>query len=348
MDTLTHGLSGALLGQAFRNKVKNVKPKTFLVVGIFASIFPDLDIVFRLFSSESYLANHRGITHSILLLPFWSYLVSLFLAYLFKNKVLFHKDWINESSTIKELQKEFFNLTIVSIIIHIVFDIITTYGTMLLSPLNNTRFEHGSVFIIDFWFSGIIILGLFVSWLSKQQKNIVATLFLLILSTYISFTQYLKYEAESFATSQLTLIDKNVSHYEISSHPRFLSPFSWNVVAFDPVEETYYSADFNLNDTPNNSNFWKKIPKWGEGEMSSNISKHAWFDKEFELFRQFIKVPSFYKIMKNDEKICAYFEDLRFSMAERENPFIFGLCVNKNGAKYRSQLINNQDVRLND
>lgn len=348
MDTLTHSLTGALLGQSFRNKVQNVKPKTFLVVGIFASIFPDLDIVFRIFSSESYLANHRGITHSILLFPLWAYLVSLFLAYLFRNKILFHKDWVNESVTTKDLQKEFLVLTIISIVVHIIFDIITTYGTMLLSPLNNTRFEYGSVFIIDFWFSGIITLGLIASWLNKTQKQIVARFFLLILSTYIAFTQYLKFEAESFATSQLILIDKNVLHYEISSHPRFLSPFSWNVVAFEPVEEIYYSADFNLNEKSNNPNFWKKIPKWGEGEMSVSISKHAWFDKEFELFRQFIKVPSFYRIMKNDEKICAYFEDLRFSMAERENPFIFGLCVNKNGAKYRSQLINNQDVRLND
>jgi len=42
---------------------------------------------------------------------------------------------------------------------HIAGDVITSYGTMLLAPLSDWRAAIGTTFIIDLWFSGIIVAG---------------------------------------------------------------------------------------------------------------------------------------------------------------------------------------------
>jgi len=72
MDPLTHAISGAALARAI--------PKHHLPVGQFIflvllTMAPDADIILRLFSDTLYLQHHRGITHSLLLIPLWGWFV---------------------------------------------------------------------------------------------------------------------------------------------------------------------------------------------------------------------------------------------------------------------------------
>src|SRR6266850_5392779 len=81
MDTLTHALSGALLARA--TAPSDASPKSLrrrIAAGFFACASPDLDIVFRFFGPVVYLENHRGVTHSLILLPLWALLYSWILA----------------------------------------------------------------------------------------------------------------------------------------------------------------------------------------------------------------------------------------------------------------------------
>ncbi len=360
MDTITHGLAGALLGRALSSRVKNVSPKTFVLVGAFASTFPDFDFLFRLISEQSYLMNHRGITHSILLFPFWALIISLFSAYIFKNKVLFHQGWVKETATFKELKNEFFLLSCLSIILHITLDYITSFGTMLLSPFSDTRFAQGSVFIIDVWFTGIIILGLLISWKHSTFKPQIAITSLIILLSYVGFTQYIKHEAQNLALAKLKTIHSEADNFEIQTFPAAFSPFNWNIVAYDPKTENYYVAHFNLGELKSKSinnnivqtsiagkkidqDLWKKVPKWSHDEALSNVARTAWQDPLFSNYRWFLQVPAFNSVINNNKKVCIYFKDLRFSNPVRENPFIFGICATKDGTKYISKLIEGVD-----
>src|SRR5689334_11517634 len=72
MDTLTHALSGALLGRAVSNK--NIPRR--VAAGFFACAAPDLDFVISFAGPVEYLLNHRGVTHSLILLPAWALLYS--------------------------------------------------------------------------------------------------------------------------------------------------------------------------------------------------------------------------------------------------------------------------------
>ena len=48
-------------------------------------------------------------------------------------------------------------------VIPIAGDLITSYGTMIFAPLSDARFALGTTFIIDLYFSGIIVAGLVAS-----------------------------------------------------------------------------------------------------------------------------------------------------------------------------------------
>ncbi|MBS0543155.1 MAG: metal-dependent hydrolase, partial [Proteobacteria bacterium] len=93
MDTLTHALSGALVGRLLaRRRASSSSASSadgfssaalggvavpvppvwqFVVAGTVAATFPDLDFVLGWVSELAYLRGHRGVTHSIVLLPLW-------------------------------------------------------------------------------------------------------------------------------------------------------------------------------------------------------------------------------------------------------------------------------------
>ena len=365
MDTLTHGLSGALVGRILSAKAKKSHPKTFLMIGFWAACFPDFDFLFNLISAESYFVNHRGITHSFILLPLWAGLISYLFALMFKHKIFFTNNWVDESASVKDLSKDFFILSACSITIHILGDIITQFGTMFLSPFSDRRFELGSVFIIDLFFTGIILAGLFISWVSKKYKSSIAFGFLIALVGYVGYTQMMKKEAEEIALNYLKT--QAVSNFIIYSSPRQVSSNNWSISALDKEKEIYYTTDFSLSENKKidtnykNQNFielfnsafpsykeaqWVTIPLWGRTDEEKSFSRKVWNNPQFKLYRWFYYIPVFDSMTKDNEKNCAYFRDLRFSGVGRQNgtPFVFGLCEYKDGNIKRVQLKNGQNI----
>src|SRR5229473_237774 len=84
MDTITHGIAGALIGKAiFRGEdmfashpMNRGRILTWsLMLG---AVFPDSDVFRDIFSSDRLLIItwHRSITHSLLMLPLWALLLA--------------------------------------------------------------------------------------------------------------------------------------------------------------------------------------------------------------------------------------------------------------------------------
>jgi membrane-bound metal-dependent hydrolase YbcI (DUF457 family) len=141
MDTLTHALSGALIGRALvgsRNSRVALPQRWFgppltvaqsVAVGATAATFPDVDFVLSWVSDLTYLRGHRGVTHSLPLWPLWSVLLGLIMAQLFRRRELWKRaSWIAAAG----------------IGMHIAGDWITQFGTMLLAPFSDARFGLGS------------------------------------------------------------------------------------------------------------------------------------------------------------------------------------------------------------
>jgi len=128
MDTITHGIAGALIGKAvFRGEdlfashpMNRGRIITWsLMVG---AIFPDSDVLRDLFSHDSLLIVtwHRSITHSLVLLPVWA----LLLAGLTRAFAHWRK-W--EAPSFAALSTVYG----VGILSHILLELVTTFGTMI-------------------------------------------------------------------------------------------------------------------------------------------------------------------------------------------------------------------------
>ena len=67
MDTLTHGLAGALLARAVPSTGNETLDRTLARreawVGFAAAMFPDADVFVSPFSAEFYITQHRAFTH---------------------------------------------------------------------------------------------------------------------------------------------------------------------------------------------------------------------------------------------------------------------------------------------
>lgn len=331
MDTLTHGLSGALVGRALSKRAKIVTPTACIVTGALAGTFPDFDIIFKILGNEAYLWNHRGITHSLFFLPFWAALISIFLAWIFTKSSKPNR-WFQHSE-IKynklDVFKDIYLISALGIFVHILGDLITSFGTMMLWP-NMTRYEFGSVFIIDLFFTGIIILGLLLSWkfgdTTKKKANIAIFASLLLVS-YVGFTQYMRELSKDFMVERIQVEYpelKNNKNIIFDSKPQMFLPTNWTGIAYDKSAEKYYYLPIDLLNTKNH---WKEISvfnKWGS--MNTDRSKVVFEHPKMEFARWFVQYPY---VLSEDDK-CVMFSDLRYKSPFRgKNPFSYGLCDDK-------------------
>jgi membrane-bound metal-dependent hydrolase YbcI (DUF457 family) len=124
-------------------------------MGFVAAAFPDSDVVLRFISETAYLRGHRGVTHSLLMLPLWSLLLGWLAARAFRRP---------------DAMRRYAWLAASAIAIHIAGDWITQFGTMLLAPLSDARFGLGAIFIIDLVISGILVAGLITSALWRRSR----------------------------------------------------------------------------------------------------------------------------------------------------------------------------------
>ena len=168
MDTITHGIAGALIGKAvlggedlFASQPMNRRRiiTWSLMVG---AIFPDSDVIRDIFSSNELLMItwHRSITHSLLLLPMWAIALAL-LTHAFAKS----RKWPAPSFAALAF------LYAAGILSHILLDLVTTFGTMIWSPFEWSRPAWDLVFIVDFTVTAILLVPQLLAWVYSQPEK---------------------------------------------------------------------------------------------------------------------------------------------------------------------------------
>ena len=169
MDTITHGIAGALIGKAlfrgedmFASKPTN-RARIITWALMLGAIFPDSDMLREWFSSNPMLILtwHRSITHSLLCLPIFS----LLLAAITRWFVRWRK-WDAPSFAVLA------GLYAIGILSHIVLDLVTTFGTMIWSPLKWSRPAWDLIFIIDISFTAILFCPQILAWVYRQAEGL--------------------------------------------------------------------------------------------------------------------------------------------------------------------------------
>ncbi|MBM0867015.1 inner membrane protein [Staphylococcus auricularis] len=122
MDTATHIVMGigltALATQDPAMSGSFAATATTLIAG---SLIPDSDTVLKLKDNATYIANHRGITHSIPFTILWPLLISLVIFTFFNNVDITHV-WMWAQ---------------LAVFLHVFVDIFNSYGTQALRPITN-------------------------------------------------------------------------------------------------------------------------------------------------------------------------------------------------------------------
>lgn len=176
MDTITHGIAGALVGKAFFAGRGSEEQEAGLVpastnaaaqmgrVAIWAAtlggIFPDSDSVMGLFESNgmAVISSHRGVTHSFLVMPLWALGLAALTRWICRRREI-------ACPSLAALTA----IYAAGIALHIFLDLITSFGTMIWAPLAGTRVSWDLVFIIDFALTGIVLLPQAAAWVYREK-----------------------------------------------------------------------------------------------------------------------------------------------------------------------------------
>ncbi|MCK5552542.1 MAG: metal-dependent hydrolase, partial [Deltaproteobacteria bacterium] len=172
MDTPTHALAGYMIAKTGLTRDTG---KWGTIAGLSAAIFPDMDLVLRpFFSAEFTLKYHRHLTNSVLLILPFSLLFAWFFVKISRKK----RFWT------------FFVIWAVELLAHTFLDLVTSYGTMLLSPFSDYRFTLDWVFIIDLFLLSTFLFPLIALHLWKKMSLTLARVSVVLAGLYICLCAY--------------------------------------------------------------------------------------------------------------------------------------------------------------
>jgi len=344
VDTLTHALSGALAARAtepIAPRPDQLPRRTRMWIGFWAAAFPDSDFIVQLIDPLLYLTTHRGVTHSVVMLPVWAAGLALAFAWILRRRY----PW-----------RAFVGVVALGIAAHILGDVITAFGTMVLAPLTDWRLQLPTTFIIDPYFTSILIGGLVASaWWKNARTPAVAAL--AVLGAYVGLQAVLHQRALAFG-EQVAARDR-LDGTTVSAIPQPFSPFHWLVVLEDA--RRYRLAYIDLlglkpgtlppdagwlrrvaaSYRPTESAAWMTVPRFGTNPEQVGVAEEVWNSSGLARYRRFALFPAVFRTDLGAPRTCVWFNDLRFALVGRDMPFRFGGCREAPGAPWRVYRLSN-------
>jgi inner membrane protein len=343
MDTLTHSLLGAVVVRSVLPAQRSVHPfsnRQRLLAGALAGVFPDIDYIASWVDPMIYLTLwHRSITHSFVLLPLWALLVGVILSFVFRRR----GEWRYLSL-----------LAGVSVVSHIASDLITVYGTQILAPLSTWRASIGTTFIIDPWFTLIVLAGFSAGFSDRSTSLSRASL--VVLFAYFLLQSGLKQKALDLGREHVQR--EAIPALRVTTFPQPFSPFNWKIIveAADYYDVGYTSLSGGYARRGGGTGFWDQVRatyrspaemtwtrqrRFGAPGVETERVKLLWSDAQLDYFRRFAELPVLYRIDREGEKSCVWFTDLRYVLPFLTPPFRYGLC--RDGAQTPWQLARLRD-----
>ena len=216
MDSITQGVLGAAIGEAFLGKKIGNKGA---IIGAIVATIPDLDVVLYLFYDKfEMLSIHRGFSHSIA----FSFLGAFIIAF-----ILSKIKWF-ERITLKLLLL----FTWLCLFTHILLDAFTAYGTQLFLPFSDKRLGFDSINVVDPIYTIPLIVGLFLSiWIyrTNDKRSKFKKYGLIISSLYLIFTLVNKEIVKTKVETRLA--DQNIEYNSLLTMPVGIANINWYGVA---------------------------------------------------------------------------------------------------------------------
>ncbi|MBK7892041.1 MAG: metal-dependent hydrolase [Bdellovibrionales bacterium] len=273
MDILSHGLTGAILTGIV---VKNPSRKQMLI-GAGLALIPDIDTVAALWGREYYLEYHRVVMHTI----FFVVLASPLLAW-----GLSKRGWFTFGSGLV--------VSSLAMVSHLFLDLMTSWGTAVLYPVQETRHAGNVVFMFDVWYPIWCGSLLFLSHRKKCQRFGFTVAFFLSMGYFL-----MAYISKEFSTTQFEAAIQKAEKGAVKD--LFLvaqpwSPFTW--AGFATAEsKVYYSVKGHFS---NQFETLKTVAILPESQELWDLQNHS----EVIKFKRFARLP--WVEMVNENGIKSY------------------------------------------
>ena len=277
MDTPTHGLVGRLVA-------RTVWPRERGLVNLvtLTSVLPDVDVFFPGDALDS-LQTHRGMTHSL----FGAAVGAVAVA------------WVVRRFILREVPfAKLYFVSLSGLLLHVLFDLITPYGTMIFMPFSRYRALFDVLFIIDPYLDLILIGGLVLGWKGRGAGGY--RLGAAALSAYMVF---------NIAVSGVTFhyLDRWATQKGLTSVAAVPVPFS-------PLHRRgIASGDGNWHEVP--VSLYSGVsgsPKSYRSALEEPRLEGLWERRDGRIYRWFARFPA---VIESDESPRTFLiHDLRFGI----------------------------------
>ncbi len=230
MDPLTHVATGVICSQL----VSTPSRWWASVAGIIFALLPDVDYLFIYWDRLAFIRYHRGFTHSLVAVPL------LALAGALVGRFLGGPRWF----------KPLLILGLVVLSTHLLLDLATSFGTQLLSPLFRKRFALDWIFIIDPYFTALLLVGAVAALAFPFWGPRVGGVALATVTVYLLVCAAYHHQALNLARQ--VFHETKPGNQTVAALPQPLSCRRWHLIAAGPGEirqafvQMPYGAAFGL------------------------------------------------------------------------------------------------------
>src|SRR5438093_10187550 len=211
MDNVTHTLLGVGLANAFYRRRIGREAVPILAI---ASNLPDLDALVVLTGDPRSVLLRRTFGHSLLLLPLWVLLLALIFRRVYPRHGL----------------RALLGMCALGAGLHLLLDLVNSFGVVLLWPLSDWRPELATVFIVDLYLTGLLALPLLLC-LPRSLRSDLAGLSrasLLVVMVYLLFCGGNRWLAERTLAREAAALGSPPSFSYVFPEP--LGPHRWRGV----------------------------------------------------------------------------------------------------------------------
>jgi inner membrane protein len=308
-----------------------------LVAGAAFALLPDVDFLFIFFDRLAYIRYHRGITHSFLALGVFAGLGALL------ARRLGGPRWFRPVLV----------LGLAVLASHLLLDLATSYGTQILSPFSRQKFALDWLFIIDPYFTLLLLAGAAGALVTNTRGRFLAASSLSAAAVYFLLCGV--YHHQAMSLSRQVFRAGQPADWQVAALPQPLSCRRWHLLGVGPKEVKQTMV---------------LLPRLGFGRISQEVKfqENTWApgtnpqappltyqppdrllvqtwqvakpppltyapDAEaiVETFLEFARFPLLSRWEKRANAVSLQFLDLRFTIPGRAFPFVLELSVAEDG-----------------
>jgi inner membrane protein len=219
MDSITQILLGGAVAAAIAPAGHR---RAALLAGAALGTLPDLDVLpINLLTADPVerMTWHRGVSHSLLVLPFVAWAIWTWCR--------------SRGGRVAQAPRRWFWAIQLALLTHPLLDAFTVYGTQLLWPFSPQPAMWSSVFIIDPLYTVWLLLGCAVAWFARGRRfgTHVLVAGLALSTAYLGASLLAKWQVERAAERSLAALN-------LQDAPRFSVPMPFNILLWRVVAMT--------------------------------------------------------------------------------------------------------------